>query len=356
MKQQLLLFLFFGLLILNSCTGDGKSNATTATHPQTSNININNTNLSVYTHRYLVSDVALFENFEKQANKKVDIYLSSGAKILELAKKGQLKGDVVILQDLYQAHQLKKMGLIEPFHAGTFDEMVPSKYIDNEGYWAGLSRWTMSNVYRIKKADALQMRNYAGILDPQFKGRVVTPHPDSSGLVTFVASMLAAHGKDATSTYLRLLNKNLVGPPSGSDYDAMQVVLTGKADIAFMSGSAYMRFRNSGNIDLYRKTNALAIEVPVDAKENNYFNITPICILKNPPNRNYDIPLIEFLTKKDNQNTYTEAMMEYPVNIFSDVVYFLDEIFHLPQGIITMEDTENQLDTARELIRTIMGV
>ena len=354
MKQQLLLFLALIVIILCGCKGDKQPNATAEqTTPIATTVT---TPLSIFTYRYLTTDAALFQQFESQSNKKVDIYLSSGANTLVLAKNGQLKGDIVIVEDLYQAHQLKKMGLIEHYHAGTFDELVLHRYIDNEGYWAGLTRWTMSNVFRSDKVDAQEMQTYAGVLNPKYKGRVVIPHPDSSGLVTFVASMLAAHGKEATSTYLRLLNQNLVGPPSGSDFDAMQAVLNKTADIAFMNGSAYLRFRNSGNIELYKKTNELSIEIPLDAKQNNYYNISPACILKNPPNRNYAIPMIEFLTVVDNQNIYAERIIEYPVNIFATTVSFLDDIFNIAQGNISMEDTENQLDTARELIQIIMGV
>lgn len=354
MKQQLLLFLALVALVFNACNGDKPTN-TTASQPPPSTTAVS-TPLSIYSYRYLTTDAELFQQFEGQANKKVNIYLSSGANTLELAKKGHLKGDILIVEDLYQAHQLKKLGIIEHYHAGTFEELVLHRYIDNEGYWAGLSRWTMSNVFRSNKVNNAEMQTYAGVLNPKYKGRIVVPHPDSSGLVTFVASMLAAHGKEATSTYLRLLNKNLLHPPAGSDFDALQSVLNNEADIAFMNGSAYLRFRNSGNIELYKQTNALSIEIPLDAQNNNYYNISPACIVKNAPNRNYAIPMIEFLTIADNQNIYAERIIEYPVNIYATTVAFLDDILNTPQGNISMEDTENQLDTARELIQIILGV
>jgi len=354
MKQQLLfLHLAFGLLLMTACQGNQSSTGTTTT---TRSSGDTSAPLVMHAHRYLIQDAELYKTYEAQSQKKLTVYRTSGVQAIEQAKNGQLKGDIILVEDLYQAHQLAKLGAIEPYNAGTFDEFIPSQYIDMQGYWGGITKWTMSFVYRTNKAEMMDMQRYAGILDSKYRGRVVTPHPDSSGLVTFVAGMLAKHGEKPTRIYLQMLNKNLASPPSGSDWDAMQSVLNGEADIAFMNGSAFLRFRNSGNYELHKKTTELTVDIPVDATGDNYFNVSTACIIKNAPNRNYAIKMVEFLTIQDNQNVFAESTMEYPLNVYSLTSGYVDDIYNLAQGSITMEEAENQLDKARDLIKTILGV
>jgi len=343
-----LLLAIFGLL---SCGNNAKP--TTSNPPQRPTVS---NNLSIFSYRYLIQDQQLMGTYQARANKVVDVYLKSGPEIVAMAQKGQLFGDLVILDDLYQAHLLKKAGVLQPFNAGTFGDYVPAEYIDNEGYWAGLTRWSMSFVYNRERADILQMRNYAGILDPRYKGRVAVAHPDSSGLVSMIAGMIAAHGEEPARIYLESLQKNLMGPPAGTDWGAISAVVTGQADVALVNGSQFLRYRNSGNPELFKSLSALDVEIPVDAKRDNYYNISPICMLANAPQRSYAIAMVEFLTVQDNQNFFSAAAMEYPVNVFSEVTEFLNDAYNVAQGNISAEMTENQLDTARELIRRVWGL
>lgn len=344
--KNILAFLLIYCLV-SAC----KSDTATSTPPAAASSNPEN--IALLSHRYLVQDQQLLTTFRTRANKGVDVYVYEGKDVVELAKKGPLKGDLVILEDLYQAHQLKKAGVISPYNAGTFGDYVPSRYVDNEGYWAGVSRWTMSFVYRPDKVDLLQMRKYGGILDPRYKGRVAMAHPDSSGLISMVASMVAAHGEEPARIYLETLKQNLNHAPKGSDWEAISSVLRGDADIAFINGSEFLRYQHSGNPEMFKSLAALEMEIPTDNDENNYYNITPICILNNAPYRNYAINLVEFLTIEENQGMFAEAVFEHPVNVFSPSGELLNNTFNLPQGKISAEMAENQLDKAEQLVHQI---
>ncbi|MEM1214729.1 MAG: hypothetical protein AAGJ82_03545 [Bacteroidota bacterium] len=345
-----LLLLFIAVLLLGSCRPEGTTKQSAAAQAQTSP-----DNLKLYTHRYPVQDQGIYRSFQARANKGVDVFLHAGKDLVELAKAGRLRGDLVILDDLYQAHQLIKLGVLEPYNAGTFGDYVPSRYVDNEGYWAALTRWTMGFVYRPQAAPMEAMVNYAGILRPELKGRVVMAHPDSSGLITMTAGMIAAHGATPARIYLEQLKAQLAAPPYNNDWEAVLAVAEGTADVALVNTSAYLRYKNSGNPELYRAVEGLLWEIPVDAKNNNYFNITPICLLKQAPYRDYAISMVELLTLRENQGDYAAAYMEYPVNVFSQPNEFLDESFNVAQSTITVETTEKQLDTAADLVREIFA-
>ncbi len=340
-------FLFLVYCLFTAC----KPEAASGTPPVKTGANPDN--ISLLSHRYLIQDQQLLNTFRVRANKAVDVYINEGKDVIRMAQEGQLRGDVVLLEDLYQAHQLKKLGVISPYNAGTFGDYVPSRYVDNEGYWGGVTRWTMSFVYRADKVDLMQMRKYGGILDPRYKGRVAIAHPDSSGLISMIASMIAAHGEEPAKIYLETLKKNLSSPPKGGDWEAISAVLRGDADIALVNGAKFLRYQHSGNPEMFKALSELEMEIPTDNDENNYYNISPICILNNAPYRNYAINLVEFLTIEENQGMFSEAFFEHPVNVFSPSGELLNNTFNLPQGKITSEMTENQLDKAEALVHQV---
>lgn len=310
----------------------------------------------MYHHRYLVQDEELYGRF--QANTECDIALTpmSGQAILEAALRGELQGgDIVVLESLYQAHQLRKAGLIEPYNVGNFGHEVPSRYVDNEGYWAGLTRWTMGYVYNPEKLDYYAMQRYTGMLADEMLGRVVMSHPDSSGFVTFAATMWGAYGAIPTRAYLEKLAGNLAHAPRGNDLEAILEVANGTADIAFVNVSEFLRYRYSGDPEAFRRTESLAVAIPRDARDNNFYDITPVCVLKNPPQRRYALSLIDYLTLRQNQTPYAEAAKEYPVNVYADISSFLLDIEGVAQGAFRPEMAEPKLDSTRQLIREIFA-
>lgn len=312
--------------------------------------------LRLVTHRYLVQDQTYHTSYAEQAQKPVQVYRYPSEQIVTLAEQQQLSGDVVIVDDLYHAHQLKKAGVLSPYNAGTFGDYVPDRFVDREGFWAAWSRWTMSFVFRDDVASREAMRNYAVVLNPDYRGRIAIAHPDSSGLTAMVAGMLAAYGPQPATLYLQSLQTNLVQTPSGNDLDALQLVINGQADVAFINGSEYLRYKNSGNPDAFKSTESLRMEIPVDAQGNNYYNASLIGILKDTPIRQYGITFIEFMTLEQTQNDLTAAGMEYPVHVFSEMSDFLSEPFNVPQGNVTLEDMENNLEEARAIIRQVFGM
>ena len=338
------------ILLLQACKNDSTASPPPPPPPPAPT---NTANVSMYSHRYTVADEQLMGQYRVRANKAVDVYLYPSEDIVRLGQEGQLRGDIVLLDDLYDAHLLRKAGALSPYNAGTFGDYVPSRYVDNEGYWAATTRWTMTFVFRPSVVDMTDMRNYGAILNPKYQGRLAIAHPDSSGLISMTASMIAAHGEQPARIYLESLKKNLHGDATGNDFEAISAVLRGDADVALVNGSQFMRYKHSGNAELFSALDQLEVEIPTDTDGNNYYNITPICILNNGPYRNYAINLVEFLTIQENQSMYAEAQLEYPVNIFGEMSELLNSTFNLPQGKISTEMTENQLDKAAELVHDI---
>ena len=305
----------------------------------------------VYTHRNLFHDNQIFKAFEARANATVEvIQLSYGELLAEARSNGLSNADVVILNDLAQLKQLEAMGILQPFRAGIFEQQFASRFLDPDTYWAPLTRWTMGYVYRKDRLSAQVMSRYQDIAMPDLKGRVAVSHVDSSGLISLVGAIQAARSEEVARLWLQGLAANLAFPPTGNDYQNIQMVAAGKADVALVSGSAYYRFKYSGNPAAMKACEMLEYQMPNDADGSNYYTLSAVGLLKNAPHRDYAIALIEWLCLPENQQNWAEAAFEYPLNRFAQASDFLLDIVRLPEGNVSPFQYDNQLNQTRKMV------
>ncbi len=305
----------------------------------------------VYTHRHLFHDDQIFKAFEQRANAKVEvIQLSYGQLLAEAQSNGLANADLVILNDLAQLKQLEGMGLLQSFQAGIFEKQFASRFLDPETYWAPLTRWTMGYVYRKDRLSAGQMSGYQDIAVPELRGRVAVSHIDSSGLISLAGAIRAARSEEVARLWLQGLSANLAYPASGNDYQNIQMVAAGKADVALVSGSAYYRFKYSGNPAAMKASEMLEFQMPIDADGSNYYTLSAVGLLKNAPHRDFAIALIEWLSLPENQQNWAEASFEYPLNSFAQASDFLLDIVRLPDGNLSPFQYDNQLNETRKIV------
>ena len=83
----------------------------------------------------------------------------------------------------------------------------------------------------------------------------------NEGLESTLAE-IAAHGEEPARIYLETLKKNLYAEPTGNDFEAISAVIRGDADVALVNGSQFMRYKHSGNPELFSALDQLEMEIP----------------------------------------------------------------------------------------------
>ena len=93
---------------------------------------------------------------------------------------------------------------------------------------------------------------------------------------------------------------NLAEPPSGNDVDQVQQSeQLVRQTLPSSTAQSILRYRYSGNPQYSsRKRTGSRSRVPLDAKGNNYYDVTTVGILKGAPDRNYAMSMVEFLSVK----------------------------------------------------------
>ena len=161
---------------------------------------------------------------ELQANLKIaDVIHTSDA------------GHFVLLKDKKLLAKYTPPGL-EPF---------PSGFKDKDGYYYGLRATVNAIAYNTKNVSAAEApKTWKDLLDPKWKGKLVTAHPGYSGVIaTHVLALVHLHGWD----YFKQLAQNRVMIVQ-SAVDPSGVVASGERSVAVNGGDyTFYQSKKKGN-------------------------------------------------------------------------------------------------------------
>ncbi|MEL6274458.1 MAG: extracellular solute-binding protein [Bacteroidota bacterium] len=316
----------------------------------------NQAGIKLITYRYLVQDQEIVEAFEQKFGAQIDVERLPISEIIQKAQNNQLIGDVVMVPTLEDATRLKNFGRLQPFYVDAFAKgNVDDGYQDDEGYYAGLSRWTMAAIYNPNAVAIDEVRTYKGLAKLPARGiRLGLAHPDSSGLAATVAGIARIVNDKGAALWAKLLLEGAQGGAYGSDYDQLDRMLKGDLDIAFVSSGAAIRWFLNGDPDHFAAAEAWRVKYPrTETDQVNFFNMTSIGVLANSPNRELALRFINYLFQKEQQEKMGDAIFEYPNEAFSLTNDYLLGVFDTPGREINTNELESRLPLAWGIINRL---
>ncbi len=180
--------------------------------------------------------------------------------------------DVVHTSDAGHFVLLKEKQLLMKY-APAGVEKFPAGFKDKDGYYYGL-RATLSVIaYNPKLVPAIEApKTWKDVLDPKWRGKLVTAHPGYSGIIaTHVLALVNLHGWD----YFKQLAQNKLMLVQSAN-DPPQVVASGERPVA-VNGADYFFHQTK------KKGNPIEIVYP---KEGVPLIVSPTAITSFSPNPN----------------------------------------------------------------------
>ncbi len=361
MKSLLQLFVAFVLIVSFAACGGDKATTTGSSGgvkagPGTITQSASNT-VKLMTWRYLPQDAQVISDFETKFGVKVEVEVRPMVKIIGDAVDGKrIDADVLIVPTLEDAARLRGFNALQPFFVEAFTNgNVGDRYLDNEGYWAGLTRWTMATVYNPNAVTSEEAGSYKGIVKATTRNiRLGVAHPDSSGLAGVVAGLHLNLNPSAAQLWAKTIYERSSGGLQGSDQDQMNRLLAGQIDMAFVSQGAAVRWFLNGNPQHFAAAKAWRVRLPhTEATNINFFNMTCVTMPANSPNRQLGLRLIDYFYDEKVQEVLTSAWFEYPCESFAETEAYL---YGFPDNIgnkISGEDIDKNLGNAWAIINDI---
>lgn len=200
--------------------------AETPEEPAVEAVDISGMELSILGsyHEDMVKRLA--EMFEERTGCKVSyLRMPTGEAVAKLTAEKENPTVSVFIGGTVDGHEnLKAQGILTAYHSPVEAEL-PAEYVDPDGVWKAQYVETLSigvNTERWEEEFAdkgLEIpTTLEELLDPAFKGEIITPDPSSSGTgYAFVSSVLQYMGEEKGWEYLEKFNEQ-VGQYTSSGY------------------------------------------------------------------------------------------------------------------------------------------
>ena len=266
--------------------------------------------VNVYSYRQEFLVKPLFDIFTKRTGIKVNVIFAKKGMAERLAREGKYSpADILLTTDISRLIELHDRDLLQAYSSKTLLDVIPSQYRATDNTWYALTT-RVRNIYSAKRLGAINI-NYEDLADTKYKGRICTRSGKHSYNIALVASMIAAHGKTETLTWLEKFKVNLARKPQGNDRGQVQAIHQNLCDIAL--GNSY--YFGKMLVDEKQKlwADSVYINFPNQNNRGAHVNISGMGMAKYAPNHDNAKALMEFLVSKEAQKLYAETNMEYPV-------------------------------------------
>jgi iron(III) transport system substrate-binding protein len=272
--------------------------------------------VNVYTHRHYEADQQLFDRFSEQTGIKVNVVSASAD---ELIQKLELEGtgspaDVLITVDAGRLHRAEEKDLLQTINSDVLNENIPSKFNSPNNKWFGLTYRARILAYSKERVNPSELSTYEDLADDKWKGRILTRSSENIYNQSLLASMLEAHGEEATTEWARKILSNMARSPKGNDRDQVKAVASGEGDVAIVNTYYIGIMLNDANVEEKRAAEKVGIFFPNQADRGTHINVSGAGVTKYAPNKENAIKLLEFLSGEEAQSLLADINFEYPVN------------------------------------------
>lgn len=271
--------------------------------------------LNLYSSRHYDTDETLYTDFTRATGLRVNrIEAAPDALIERMRAEGtNSPADVFISVDAGRIERARELGLLAPVNSETLAASVPANLRDPDGHWFGVSTRARVIMYHKDRVNPAQLSTYEDLVDPKWRGKVLTRSSTNIYSQSMTGAILAANGEAATEAWARGLVANFARPPRGGDTDQIRAAFAGEGDLA-ISNTYYL-----GNI--IRKAapqDAALIEkigvfFPNQGNRGAHVNISGVGLCAASRNREAAIRFMEYLVSPSAQRFLAEGNDEYPV-------------------------------------------
>lgn len=264
--------------------------------------------VTVYTGRHYGIE-PVFDEFTAATGIDVRFTTGSDPELRErlVAEGTNTPADVLMTADAGNVALAAEAGVLAPLDSDVLAGAVPAELRDPQNRWFALSQRARVVIYSTARVPA-PPTTYAGVGDPQWRGRVClrpATHPYTQSLVS---SIILADGEEAAE---RIVASWVANDPLfiNSDTDIYKAVAAGECDIA-IANTYYL-----GRLLGADPTFPVAISWPEqgDGGRGAHVNVSAAAVTTSAPNPEAARILLEWLAG-DGQRSFVDVNFEYPVN------------------------------------------
>jgi len=271
--------------------------------------------VNLYSSRHYDTDLALYEDFERQTGIEVRLIEAEADALIErIRSEGEFSpADILMTVDAGRLWRAEQAGLFQPVESVTLADRIPDSYRHPKGLWYGLSKRTRVIIYNAAAGRPAPLANYADLADPAHEGAVCIRSSGNIYNVSLMASVVARDGVEAAEEWARGVVANFARPPQGNDTAQIRAVASGECGIAVVNTYYIARLAASEDPADRDIADAIGVVFPNQDSTGTHVNISGAGVVATAPNRDNAIRFLEYLTSDSAQQYFANGNHEYPV-------------------------------------------
>lgn len=271
--------------------------------------------VNVYSARHYDSDTELFNAFSQTTGIRVNLIEANASELIERIKsEGQSSpADVMITVDAGNLWRAEVAGLLASVNSEILKQAIPENLRHPEGLWFGLATRARVIIYNKASVSLSELSTYEALATEAWRGRICIRSSSNIYNQSLVASMIASVGTEAAENWAKGIVANMARNPEGGDTDQIKAVAAGQCDVAIVNHYYLARLITSDDPADNAVAEAVGIFFPDQADRGTHINISGAAILKNAPNYEHAVKLLEFLASPEAQAQFALQGYEFPV-------------------------------------------
>ena len=274
--------------------------------------------INLYSQRHYKVDENQYKAFENETGIKINVVKANADELIErLKNEGENSpADLFITVDAGKLQKAKDLDLLQKISSPIINQNVDVDLKDVNGYWIPITYRARILVYSKDRVKSDELSTYANLTDEKWRNKVLVRSSSNAYNQALLSSIVANNGVDAASKWARDLVKNFARDPKGNDRDQVKAIAAGQGDVAIVNSYYIGLLLSSENEEEIKAGNSVSIFFPNQGEDEtgSHINVSGIGLIKNAPNKENAIKLMEFLTSESAQKIYTNTSYEYPAN------------------------------------------
>ena len=315
-------------------------------------IAVANGEVNVYSYRQPFLIKPLFDLFTEQTGIKVNVVFAKKGLHERLKREGRNSpADLLLTADFGRLQDAVNDDLLQPVQSAPLSSNIPTQYHAPDGLWYGLTQRARIIVVSKERVQEGELKNYEGLTDPKWQGRICTRSGKHPYMRALIAAMLTHHGEDYTKQWLTGIKQNLARKPQGNDRAQVKAIKEGLCDVALIN--SYYMGAMSNNPEQVAWAEAVAIVFPNQDNRGTHMNISGVALTKSSKNKENAIRMMEFLSDEQAQQMYAEQNYEYPIRANTIWSSLLNSWGHFKMDSLPLADIAAQRKAAVRLVDEI---
>lgn len=272
--------------------------------------------ITVFATRANAAEKEAFATFEAQTGIAVRIVDGKADELIGRLAQGGVgaEADLFMAVDGGVLEQAKDKGIFRKTDSPTLREAVPEALRDRDNAWVGVTTRARIIAYSKERVNPADLSSYMDLADPKWKGRVLARSSANLYNQSLLASLIDVYGEEKAAEWVAGVAANLAREPKGGDRDQARGIAEGVGDVAIMNSYYIGQMLHSKDESEVAAAEAVGVFFPDQELSGTHINICGIGLVKDAPNAEAAIRLVEYLLSVPVQEQLSKANFEFPVN------------------------------------------